>query len=49
MEKFVDVGLDMKGSIDGMSGKIDSMNYKLDTLPENMAKEMAKLKKNGIL
>ena len=49
MEKFVGVGLDMKGSIDGMSGKIDSMNSKLDTLPQNMAREMAKLKKNGIL
>ena len=48
MEKFVGVGLDMKGSIDGMSGKIDSMSSKLDTLPQNMAREMAKLKKNGI-
>jgi acylphosphatase len=56
MEEFVDVGLDMKGSIDSMSGKIDNMSSKidhmsskLDTLPENMAKELAKLKKNGLL
>jgi len=49
MEKFVGVGLDMKGSIDGMSGKIDSMSSKLDTLPQNMAREMAKLRKNGLL
>lgn len=66
MEKFVDVGLDMKNSIDRMSSKIggmdskldgmnstlhcmnstlSSMDSKLDTLPENMAKEIAKLKK----
>jgi len=49
MEKFVDVGLDMKGSIDGMSGKIDSMNSKLDTLPQNIAREIAKFRKNGLL
>jgi hypothetical protein len=49
MEKFVGVGLDMKGSIDGMSGKIDNMSSKFDTLPQNMAKEMANLKKNGLL
>jgi acylphosphatase len=69
MEKFVDVGLDMKTSIDEMSSKIggmdckldgvnfkldgvnstlSSMNSKLDTLPENIAKEIAKLKKNGL-
>jgi acylphosphatase len=56
MEKFVDVGLDMKGSIDSMSGKIDGMgskidhmSSKLDTLPEDMARELVKLKKNGFL
>jgi acylphosphatase len=49
MEKFVGVGLDMKGSIDGMSGKIDSMSSKLDTLPQNMAREIAKFRKNGLL
>jgi len=70
MEKFVDVGLDMKTSIDEMSYKIggmdckldgvnfrldgvnstlSSMNSKLDTLPENIAMEMAKLRKNGLL
>jgi len=56
MEKFVDVGLDMKTSIDGMSSKINGMNStlssmdsKLDTLPKNMAKEIANLKKNGLL
>jgi peptidoglycan hydrolase CwlO-like protein len=70
MEKFVDVGLDMKGSIDSMSGKIDGMgskidsmsgkiegmgskidhmSSKLDTLPKDMARELAKLKKNGFL
>jgi len=49
MEKFVGVCLDMKGSIDGMSGKIDSMSSKLDTLPQNMAREIAKFRKNGLL
>lgn len=56
MEKFVDVGLDMKSSIDSMSGKIDGMgskidhmSSKLDTLPEDMARELVKLKKNGFL
>jgi acylphosphatase len=48
MEKFVGVGLDMKGSIDGMSGKIDSMSSKLDTLPQNIAREIAKFRKNGL-
>jgi acylphosphatase len=48
MEKFVGVGLDMKGSIDGMSSKIGSMNSKLDTLPENIAREIARLRKNGL-
>ncbi|MHC4477388.1 MAG: acylphosphatase [Planctomycetota bacterium] len=51
MEKFVDVGLEMKSSIDTMSGKIDDMNSglnsKLDVLPKNIAKELANLKKNG--
>lgn len=68
MEKFVDVGLEMKNSIDGMSSKIggmdnkldgmsskldgmnsklDGIGSKLDVLPKNMAKELAKLKKNG--
>lgn len=30
MERFVDVGLDMKNSIDGMSSKIGGMDSKLD-------------------
>ena len=53
MEKFVDVGLDMKNSVDNMSDEIDNMssgiNSKLDSLPENIAKEIVKLKKNGFL
>ena len=77
MGKFVDVGLDMKnsidamsnkidgfggkmdslcgkvdglgGKIDGLGGKIDNMSSKLETLPENMAREIVKLKKNGVL
>lgn len=63
MGKFVDVGLEMKSSIDAMSSKIDnmgddikgmsstlnSMDCKLDTLPENMAKEIVRLKKDGFL
>lgn len=32
MEKFVDVGLDMKSSMDGMSGKIDKMSGKIDNM-----------------
>ncbi len=42
MGKFVDVGLHMKNSVDAMSSK-------LDALPENMAKEIAKLKRNSLL
>ncbi len=49
MGKFVDVGLHMKNSVDTMSGKIDNMSSKLDALPENMAKEIAKLKRNSLL
>jgi len=49
MGKFVDVGLHMKNSVDTMSGKIDDMSSKLDVLPENMAKEIAKLKRNSLL
>ncbi|MBW2036828.1 MAG: acylphosphatase [Deltaproteobacteria bacterium] len=56
MEKFVDVGLDMKSSIldmknsvDKMSSNIGGMDSKLDTLPQNIAKEIAKLRKNGFL
>lgn len=49
MGKFVDVGLQMKNSVDTMSGKIDNMSSKLDALPENMAKEIAKLKRNSLL
>ena len=56
MENFVDVGMDTKGSIDSMSGKIDGMGSKIDhmsskfdTLPEDMARELVKLKKNGFL
>ena len=87
MEKFVDVGLDMKnsidimsGKIDGLGGKIDAMNAglnskldgvgskldgvgskldgigskldgidsKLDKLPANMAREIVKLKNDGV-
>ena len=61
MEKFVDVGLDMKNSIDRMAskighmsgkldavnGKFDVMNSKLDTLPQNMAREIVRLRKEG--
>lgn len=32
MEKFVDVGLDMKNSIDGMSSKIDGLGCKIDDM-----------------
>jgi len=49
MEKFVGVGLDMKNSIDDMNSTIRGMGSKLDTLPKNMAKEITKLKKNGLL
>jgi acylphosphatase len=49
MDKFVGVGLDMKSSIDSMSSKIDHMSFRLDTLPQDMARELAKLKKNGLL
>lgn len=49
MEKFVDVGLEMKKSIDGMSSTLTSMDSKLDTLPENMAREIVKLRKNDFL
>lgn len=42
--------IDSAGSkIDGMSREIGNMNSKLDTLPGNMAREIAKLKKNGFL
>jgi acylphosphatase len=47
MEKFVGIGSELKGSIDGMSVKIDNMSSKLDSLPKNMAKEIIKLRKNG--
>jgi peptidoglycan hydrolase CwlO-like protein/acylphosphatase len=39
----------MGNKIDGMSGNIDHMSSKLDTLPGDIAKELAKLKKNGLL
>ena len=38
----------MSGKIDNMSSKIGHMSSKLDTLPKNMARELAKLKKNGL-
>jgi uncharacterized coiled-coil DUF342 family protein len=39
----------MSDKIDNMSGKIDHMSSRLDTLPQNMASELAKLKKKGLL
>jgi hypothetical protein len=39
----------MSGKIEGMGSKIDHMSSKLDTLPKDMARELAKLKKNGFL
>jgi acylphosphatase/uncharacterized protein YoxC len=39
----------MSDKIDNMSSKIDHMSSRLDTLPQNMASELAKLKKKGLL
>jgi acylphosphatase len=48
MEKFVDVGLEMRDSICSIGGKIDNMISRLDALPKNMALEIVKLKKKDI-
>ena len=55
MEKFIDVGFGMRDSIDTMGNRIGAMGSniaqmsdKIDKLPQNMAKEIIRLKKEGV-
>ncbi|MBL7160910.1 MAG: hypothetical protein ISS93_03625 [Candidatus Aenigmarchaeota archaeon] len=49
ISKFVGVGLGMSKNIEHMSSRIDSMDKSIKELPENLAKELVKLKKEGVL